>query len=112
MQMEKLTIKAQEALKEAQEIARGNSNQEVDSEHLLLALLEQPDSLVPSLVQKMGVAPINLTAAVQQDIDRTVKLQGSSSSDLYSSSSLKKALDAAESEAGNLRDEYISTEHL
>jgi ATP-dependent Clp protease ATP-binding subunit ClpB len=112
MQMEKLTIKAQEALKEAQEVARSNSNQEVDSEHLLLALLEQPDSLVPSLVQKLGVSPITLTAAVQQEIDRKVKVQGSSSSDLYSSSSLKKALDAAESEAGKLRDEYISTEHL
>jgi ATP-dependent Clp protease ATP-binding subunit ClpB len=112
MQMEKLTIKAQEALKEAQEVARSNSNQEVDSEHLLLALLEQPESLVPSLVQKLGVAPAALAAAVQQEIDRKVKVQGSSSSDLYSSSSLKKALDAAESEAGKLRDEYISTEHL
>ncbi|HEY3914763.1 MAG TPA: ATP-dependent chaperone ClpB [Verrucomicrobiae bacterium] len=112
MQMEKLTIKAQEALKGAQEAARENSNQEVDSEHLVLALLEQADSLVPSLVQKLGAAPSTLAAAVQEEIDRKVKVQGTSSSDLYSSSSLKKSLDAAESEAGKLRDEYISTEHL
>ncbi len=112
MQMEKLTIKAQEALKGAQEVARENSNQEVDSEHLVLALLEQADSLVPSLVQKLGAAPSTLAAAVQEEIDRKVKVQGTSSSDLYSSSSLKKSLDAAESEAGKLRDEYISTEHL
>ncbi|HEX3717724.1 MAG TPA: ATP-dependent chaperone ClpB [Verrucomicrobiae bacterium] len=112
MQMEKLTIKAQEALKEAQEVARSNSNQEVDSEHLVLALLEQSDSLVPSLVQKLGASPAAVAAAVQQEIDHKVKVQGASSSDLYSSSSLKKSLDAADSEAGKLRDEYVSTEHL
>ncbi len=112
MQLEKLTIKAQEALKEAQEIARRNSNQEIDSEHLVAALLGQSDSLVPSLVQKLGAAPAALAAAVQQEIDRKVKVQGASSSDLYSGAALKKTLDGAESEAGKLRDEYISTEHL
>ena len=66
MQLEKLTIKGQEALKEAQEIARRNSNQEVDAEHLGAALLAQSDSLVPSLVQKLGVAPAALAAAVQE----------------------------------------------
>jgi ATP-dependent Clp protease ATP-binding subunit ClpB len=112
MQLEKLTIKAQEAVKEAQEIARRNSNQEVDAEHLMSALLGQSESLVPSLVQKSGVPPTALAAAVQQEIDRKVKVQGDSSSDLYSGPALKKSLDAAESEAGKLRDEYISTEHL
>jgi ATP-dependent Clp protease ATP-binding subunit ClpB len=112
MQLEKLTIKAQEALKEAQEIARRNSNQELDSEHLVAALLEQSDSLVPSLVQKLGVPPTTLAAAVQQEIDRKVKVKGDSSADLYSGPALKKSLDAAQSEAGKLRDEYISTEHL
>jgi ATP-dependent Clp protease ATP-binding subunit ClpB len=112
MQLEKLTIKAQEALKEAQEIARRNSNQEIDAEHLVAALLGQADSLVPSLAQKLGAAPAALSAAVQQEIDRKVKVQGTSSSDLYTSPPLTKTLDAAESEAGKLRDEYISTEHL
>jgi ATP-dependent Clp protease ATP-binding subunit ClpB len=112
MQLEKLTIKAQEALKEAQEVARRNSNQEVDAEHLMAALLGQSESLVPSLVQKLGVPPTALAAAVQQEIDRKVKVQGASSSDLYSGPALKKSLDAAESEAGKLRDEYISAEHL
>ncbi|HUD48994.1 MAG TPA: ATP-dependent chaperone ClpB [Candidatus Baltobacteraceae bacterium] len=112
MQLEKLTIKAQEALKEAQEIARRNSNQEVDAEHLVAALLEQSDSLVPSLVQKLGAQPAALADAVQQEIDRKVKVQGASSSELYTGPALKKSLDAAESEAGKLRDEYISAEHL
>ncbi|HEX3988794.1 MAG TPA: ATP-dependent chaperone ClpB, partial [Verrucomicrobiae bacterium] len=112
MQLEKLTIKAQEALREAQEIARQNSNQEVDAEHLVAALLAQSDSLVPALAQKLGASPSALSAAVQDEIDRKVKVQGASSSDLYTGSALKKTLDAAESEAGKLRDEYVSTEHL
>src|SRR5580658_7337257 len=112
MQMDKLTIKAQEALKEAQEIARRNSNQEVDAEHLAAALLGQSESLVPSLVQKLGATPAALAAAVQQEIDRKVKVRSDSPADLYTGTALKKSLDAAESEAGKLRDEYISAEHL
>ena len=112
MQLEKLTIKAQQALKEAQELARRNSNQEVDAEHLLAALLQQSDSLVPALLQKLGISTPTLDAAVQQEIDRKVKVQGAGASDLFSSPSLKKTLDAAEAEAGKLHDEYISAEHL
>ncbi len=72
----------------------------------------QSESLVPSLVQKLGRAPAAVAAAVQQEIDRKVKVHGAASADLYSGPTLKKSLDAAESEAGKLRDEYISTEHL
>jgi len=111
MDAEKLTIKAQEALKGAQEIARRHSNQEIGPEHLLAALLTQTDSLVPSLLQKLGVPPAALSADVQAEIDRKVKVQGETS-DLFSSPALKRSLDAAESEAGKLRDEYISAEHL
>jgi ATP-dependent Clp protease ATP-binding subunit ClpB len=60
----------------------------------------------------LGASPSALSAAVQDEIDRKVKVQGASSSDLYTGSALKKTLDAAESEAGKLRDEYVSTEHL
>jgi ATP-dependent Clp protease ATP-binding subunit ClpB len=108
MQMDRLTIKAQEALKEA----RRNSNQAVDAEHLLAALLAQGESLVPSVLQKLGVPVAALTAAVQQEIERKIKVHGDASSELYSSPALKKVFDAAESEAGKLRDEYISAEHL
>ena len=57
MQPEKLTLKSQEALSEAQRLAREMSHQEMDGEHLLLALLGQSESLVPELLQKIGVAP-------------------------------------------------------
>src|SRR6202167_971874 len=112
MQMDRLTIKAQEALKEAQEVARRNANQAVDAEHLLAALLAQSESLVPSVLQKLGIPAAPLAAAVQQEIERKVKVRGEASSELYSSPALKKVFDAAESEAGKLRDEYISAEHL
>ena len=111
MQMDRLTIKAQEAVKEAQEVARRNSNQAVDAEHLLAALLSQSDSLVPSVLQKLGIPTAGLSAAVQQEIERKVKVSGGSS-ELYSSPALQKVFAAAESEAGKLRDEYISAEHL
>jgi ATP-dependent Clp protease ATP-binding subunit ClpB len=112
MQMERLTIKAQEAIQGAQRLAQENSNQELDVEHLLAALLEQNESLIPSLLQKLGVPVPALTAAVQQEIERKVKVRGAASSDVYSSPALKKVFDAAEGEASKLRDEYISTEHL
>jgi ATP-dependent Clp protease ATP-binding subunit ClpB len=112
MDPEKLTIKAQEALKEAQEVARRHSNQEVGPEHLLSALLAQTDSLIPALLQKLGVPAPGLAAAALEEIDRKVKVQGDASSDLFSSPALKKTLDAAVAEAHKLRDEYVSAEHL
>jgi ATP-dependent Clp protease ATP-binding subunit ClpB len=112
MQLERLTIKSQEALQEAQRIAQGHSHQEVDGEHLLLALLSQDDSLIPNLLEKIGIPPAKLRPDLERELARRHKVQGTSSADLFLSSSLKKALDAAQSEAGKLKDDYISSEHL
>jgi ATP-dependent Clp protease ATP-binding subunit ClpB len=112
MQLDRLTTKAQEALQGAQEVARGRSHQEVDVEHLLAALLAQTDSLVPSLIEKLGIRTSALTGAIEKELDRKVKVTGVSSLDLYLGSELKRALDAAFDEASKLQDEYVSTEHL
>jgi ATP-dependent Clp protease ATP-binding subunit ClpB len=112
MQLEKLTIKSQEALQEAQRIAHSHSHQEVDGEHLLLALLGQTDSLIPELLEKIGVPVAKLQPDVERELARRHKVQGTSSSDVFLSPNLKKALDAAQSEATKLKDDYISTEHL
>jgi ATP-dependent Clp protease ATP-binding subunit ClpB len=112
MQLEKLTLKSQKALQEAQRIAHGYSHQEVDCEHLLLALLAQDGSIVPELLQKIGTPPAKLQPDVERELHRRHKVQGTSSSDVYLSPNLKKALDAAQTEAGKLKDDYISTEHL
>jgi ATP-dependent Clp protease ATP-binding subunit ClpB len=112
MQMDRLTIKSQEALQEAQKIAQGFSHQEVDGEHLLLAMLGQSESLVPDLLEKIGVSPTKLKPDLERELARRHKVQGISSNDLFLSANLKKVLDAAQKEAEKLKDEYISTEHL
>jgi len=112
MQLDKLTIKSQEALADAQRIAHEHSHQAVDCEHLLLALLGQSESLVPELLEKIGVPPTKLQPDVEKELARRHKVTGTSSSDVFSSQELKRALDAAQSEAGKLKDDYISTEHL
>jgi ATP-dependent Clp protease ATP-binding subunit ClpB len=112
MQLDKLTIKSQEALAESQRLAHNYSHQAVDCEHLLLALLNQEESLVPELLEKIGIAPPKLQPDVEKELERRHKVQGTSSADLFLTNELKKALDAAQSEAGKLKDDYVSTEHL
>src|SRR5207248_9030895 len=103
---------SQEALQESQRIAQGFSHQEVDGEHLLLAMLGQQESLIPDLLERIGVAVAKLRPELERELSRRHKVQGTSSSDLFLSSSLKKVLDAAQAEASKLKDDYISTEHL
>src|SRR6266436_6746324 len=112
MQLDKLTQKSQEALQEAQRIANGLSHQEVDGEHLLLAMIGQADSLIPDLLHRLGVPPAKLKPDLERELARRHKVQGISSGDLFLSNNLKKTLDAAQTEASKLKDEYISTEHL
>jgi ATP-dependent Clp protease ATP-binding subunit ClpB len=112
MQLDKLTIKAQGALQQAKQIAHRYSHQEMDGEHLLLALMDQTESLIPELLQKLGVDSARFKAEVEKELERRHKVQGGSSSDVFLSPTLKKALDAAAEEAARLRDDYISTEHL
>jgi ATP-dependent Clp protease ATP-binding subunit ClpB len=112
MQLDKLTLRAQEALREAQRLAHERSHQEVDGEHLLLALLGQNDSLVPDAVRKVGVAVSGLKSDLETELARRHTVKGTSSADLFLSPNLKRALDAASVQAGQLQDEYLSTEHL
>src|SRR5664280_2505728 len=110
MQTEKLTLKSQAALSEAQRLAREMSHQEMDGEHLLLALLGQSESLVPELLQKIGVPPAKLQSELERELSRRHKVEGAA--EVYASPTLRKALDAAQSEASKLKDDYVSTEHL
>src|SRR5580765_6741669 len=112
MQMDRLTIKSQEALQEAQKIAQGYSHQEIDGEHLMLAMLGQAESLIPDLLQKLGVSSGKLKTDLERELDRRHKVQGITTSDVYVGANLKKTLDAAQAEAEKLKDSYISTEHL
>jgi ATP-dependent Clp protease ATP-binding subunit ClpB len=110
MQLDKLTQKSQEALQDAQRIAREHSHQEMDDEHLLLALINQGESLVPELLARIGVPPAKLQPDLEKELARRHKIQGGN--DPYAGRDLQKALDAAQSEANKLKDDYVSTEHL
>jgi ATP-dependent Clp protease ATP-binding subunit ClpB len=110
MQPEKFTLKSQEALQKAQRIARELSHQELDGEHLALALVSQTDSLIPDLLERIGVPVARLKPDLEVELARRHKVQGAG--DAYAGSDLKKALDAAQTEATKLKDDYVSTEHL
>jgi ATP-dependent Clp protease ATP-binding subunit ClpB len=110
MQLEKLTQKSQEALQTAQRLAREHSHQEIDGEHLALALIGQQESLIPDLLERIGVPVARLKPDLEAELARRHKVEGGA--EPYAGSDLKKALDAAQSEAAKLKDDYVSTEHL
>jgi ATP-dependent Clp protease ATP-binding subunit ClpB len=112
MQPDKFTMKTQAALQSAQDLARERSQQEMDGEHLLLALLQQEESLIPPLLQRVGVNPKALQEDLDRELERRVKVTGTSSSEVFLGNHLKRALDAADKAARSMKDEYLSTEHL
>ena len=111
MRLDKLTIKAQDAIQDAQHIADENRQQQVEPEHLLLALLQQEGGIVAPILQKLGANPEALASRVLAEIDKMPKISGTSTG-MYISSRLKRVFDTASAEAERLKDEYISTEHL
>ena len=112
MRLDKLTTKSQEALEAAQELAHQHTQQEVDGEHLTLALSQQQDGIIPTLLKRIEVDLAKLQADLEGELAQRAKVQGASTADLYLSTELKQALDAAQAEATQLDDEYVSTEHL
>jgi len=103
------TIKAQEALAAAQRDAEARKHQEVDCEHLLLALAREREGAVPAVFEKLGVDPREIEVELESSLSKRPKVTGG---ELYISHRLKRALDRAKEEADKLKDEYISTEHF
>ncbi|MGW7489893.1 ATP-dependent chaperone ClpB [Streptomyces sp. NPDC054786] len=114
MDMNRLTQKSQEALQEAQTIAGRMDQTEVDGEHLLLALLDQPEGLVPRLFDQAGADTEALRASLMSELSRRPKVTGPGATpgQVYVTQRLAKLLDTAEQEAKRLKDEYVSVEHL
>ncbi|MBR0221597.1 MAG: ATP-dependent chaperone ClpB [Synergistaceae bacterium] len=115
MDINKLTRKSQEALAQAQTLAANYNHQQVDAEHLLIALLDDKSGLIDNLLNKMGVEPENLAhEVVTEIIDKLPRVTGSGveSGKIYLTQRLNKILIHAEELANNLKDEYISVEHL
>jgi ATP-dependent Clp protease ATP-binding subunit ClpB len=114
MDFNKLTQKSQEAFAEAQNKAVTLGHVEVDGDHLMWALLDQEDGLVPRLLQRMDLRPESLKKAVEDDLNRRphVSGPGAEPGKIYVSQRLNRVLVAAEQEAKRLKDEYVSVEHL
>jgi ATP-dependent Clp protease ATP-binding subunit ClpB len=110
----KLTQKTQEALHDAQTKALRFGHTEVDAEHLLLALLDQPDGLVPRLLQRADVNTDALRAALELHLEGRPRVSGPGArpGEVYIARALNQVLDAAEQEAQRLKDEYVSVEHV
>jgi ATP-dependent Clp protease ATP-binding subunit ClpB len=109
-----LTTKSQEALHDAQTLALARGHTEVDGEHLLLALLEQPDGLVPRLLATAQADPVRLHRDLEEDLARRPRVSGPGSApgQIAVTQRLSRLLDAAEREAKRLKDEYVSVEHI
>ncbi|MCQ4079323.1 ATP-dependent chaperone ClpB [Streptomyces sp. RB6PN25] len=114
MDMNRLTQKSQEALQEAQTTASRMGHTEVDGEHLLLALADQADGLVPRLLEQCGADLARLRADVEGEVARRPKVTGPGATpgQVYVTQRLARLLDAADREARRLKDEYVSVEHL
>ncbi len=110
MRMDKLTIKAQDAIQDAQHIAEQNGQQNIEAEHLALALIRQESGVVSPILQKLGINPTTLAATIQQTINTMPKI--SSGAGQYMGSNLTKVFELANQEAERLKDEFLSTEHL
>ncbi|MBN2711232.1 MAG: type VI secretion system ATPase TssH, partial [Planctomycetes bacterium] len=111
MRLDKLTIKAQEALQKGRDIATENSHQEIAPEHLLLALLDQNDGVVVSLLKKLGMEPGLLDEQTRELLKKIPQVEGVNSGD-HLSRNLGDILNKAFREAEDMKDEYVSTEHL
>src|SRR5512138_261121 len=108
MRFDQLTIKAQEAIQEAQRDARARGNAELTPDHLLLALCKQREGVVVPILQKLGVDPEALAREVESELDRRPKVTGASA-DAALSRELTRVLDRAFEIAREFGDEYVST---
>ena len=111
MRLDKFTEKAQEALQTSQDIARQHEHQQVTPEHVLAALLDQADGIVPSIIRKIGADPGPIAAELGAALEKQPKVT-SGLTELYLSPELREALDKAWKEAQSLKDEFVSTEHV
>ncbi len=110
LRFEKLTVKAQESLQEAQEVAARHENQQIEPLHLLAALVAQADGVVPPLLARLGVRVEALASEIERELGRLPKVSGFGQQ--HMGQALNRVLEGAFTETGKFKDEYVSTEHL
>ncbi|MHB8846269.1 MAG: ATP-dependent chaperone ClpB [Nitrospirota bacterium] len=107
---DKFTLKSQEAVQAAQELASKGRQQQIEPEHLIASLIEQQEGVVLPILKKLGADPVAVKADIEQAIARQPKVEGLVQT--YLSARLNRLFEKAEQEAARLKDEYISSEHL
>ncbi|MGQ9629808.1 MAG: ATP-dependent chaperone ClpB [bacterium] len=110
MRFDKFTLKAQDAIQSSQEIAGQYNHQQLDVEHLLLSLIEQEDGIVIPILRKLGSSPDVIRDQLKGELEKHPKVYGVGQ--IYLSPALGEVFDSAMREAQQLKDEYVSTEHL
>ena len=112
MQFDKFTVKSQEAVQSAQSLAQSRGHQEIQPEHLMRVLLDQPDGVVVPILQKMGVDPGLLRQEMDALLTKLPQVSGGGYTQAYAGKRFQALLDRAFKVAGEMQDEYVSLEHL
>ncbi len=110
MRFDKFTLKSQEVIQKAQANASQHGNQQIEPEHLLGGMLEEPEGVARAILRRLGSSPNAVVQELALAIDKLPKVSGGT--DVYLSSRSKNVLNAAFSEASSMKDEYVSVEHL
>jgi len=111
MRLDQMTVKAQDAISQARTAARSSGHAEIAPEHLLLALIAQPEGIVTPILAKLGADPASITRELETALSRRSKVSGASA-DAQVSPALTAIFDHAFEIAEKFQDEYVSTEHL
>jgi ATP-dependent Clp protease ATP-binding subunit ClpB len=112
MRFDRFTIKSQELIQKAQSLAAQYGNQQIDPEHLLGALLADKEGAAVAMLRKLGVAPEAIAAEIMRVVERLPKVSGAGLAEAYISGRTKAVLEAAFAEATQMKDEYVSVEHI
>jgi ATP-dependent Clp protease ATP-binding subunit ClpB len=111
MNLEKFTIRAQEAISEAQQIVMNSGQQQIEPEHILLSLLNDSQGTILAILKRLGVNPIEIKNQIERALEKLPKVSGTQGQ-VYASPNLNLLVNKAIQEAKNLKDDYVSTEHL
>ena len=111
MRTDRFTQRATEAIVSAQQLAEGEGHPQLEVAHLLLVLTEQPDGVVPAVLNRIGVTPASVAEALRAELAKLPKVSGAAQQ-LQLSNEARRVLTDAHAVSERMRDEYVSTEHL